>query len=82
MEKRTLQNRLTTKSTSQVKSKLLVLAFKLTWKSGQKEQEKLDKDEHFSSWECNTMYPKLWLWDRFVISRMFIKIIWLLWLIM
>lgn len=51
MEKRTLQNRLTTKSTSQVKSKLLVLAFKLTWKSGQKEQEKLDKDEHFSSWE-------------------------------
>lgn len=55
MEKRTLQNRLTTKSTSQVKSKLLVLAFKLTWKSGQKEQEKLDKDEHFSSWECNTM---------------------------
>lgn len=49
MEKRTLQNRLTTKSTSQVKSKLLVLAFKLTWKSGQKEQEKLDKDEHV--WE-------------------------------
>lgn len=48
MEKRTLQNRLTTKSTSQVKSKLLVIAFKLTWKSGQKEQEKLDKDEHFS----------------------------------
>lgn len=46
MEKRTLQNRLTTKSTSQVKSKLLVLAFKLTCKSGQKEQEKLDKDEH------------------------------------